>query len=201
MGMETKRLLEKFHQLQSLIIDGEERPTDQHILYIDEKLIYYFKDGVIHGESSTKEYYGIRTLKAERGQILELFSKFEFLVNEVIKVHFFGLGNQSDFDQLLSYVDLSNQIKILKQIGLINRSMQDKITALISVRNQFAHVWKTNEVKFIKVAITEQENFKKFKEHLEKVFDHIIGKYRKQLLENDFESFLENEISRIQKTS
>jgi hypothetical protein len=78
-----------------------------------------------------------RGLNPERGNILDFFSKLEFLVNELIHARILGLFSDRayEFDQILEYVDLSHRITLLKKWRMINNNEQDKITKILSSRS------------------------------------------------------------------
>jgi hypothetical protein len=128
----------------------------------------------------------IRHLKAERGDIINFFSKLEFLVNELIQARILGLFSEKayDFDLLLEHIDFSGRIALMKKWGIINNKEKNKITEIASVRNQLAHRWNEREVLYGKDSdgngITIIKNIKKFREDAEQVWMNLINKYKEE---------------------
>jgi hypothetical protein len=90
-----------------------------------------------------QEHIFIRGLGAERGKILNVFSKIEFLINEIIRAKVLGLYSPQAYilDDILEYVDLSFRIKLLKKWKLIDGKMVQLISDITKVRNELAHRW------------------------------------------------------------
>lgn len=120
-----------------------------------------------------------RIMKPDRGKILDIFTKIEFLVNHLIIVKIVGFLSEKVLliDEILLYVELFSRIKILKSLEVLNNSEEDKIMQLKKVRDGFAHKWDAYEINYKNKSLTDHKNFKLFKEDLKYVWNMLIDKY------------------------
>lgn len=175
---------------------------DVHFFYIDEKYsLFLSKDGASHQEESISGYSSVKNLGFERGELLETFSKLEFLVNECLKVHFLGLGTTKDFDYLTEYVDLSYKVKTLYNEGLITNSIAKTIPNIMFVRNQIAHRWLFKDILYQQKDLEDYDHFVKFKGDLEQIFSEIIKTYHVILNINNVEEYVKGLIHEIKSHS
>jgi hypothetical protein len=139
--------------------------------------------GQMEKSMQLEELNFIRSLKAKRGDIINFFSKLEFLVNELVQARMLGLFSEKayDFDQVLECIDFSDRLELLNEWQIINGSEMDKISRISSVRNQLAHRWSENEVSYRKDTtgkkLSISDNIQKFREDAEKIWMLLIDKY------------------------
>lgn len=128
----------------------------------------------------------IRNLRPERGQLLNFFSKVEFLVNELIQARILGLFSERayELDNLLEKVNFNAEIELLEKWGVINSGLEKRISKIKAVRNQLAHRWDEKEVFYDRDPtgnkLTIIENVDKFKQDAEKVWTNLIDIYMKE---------------------
>ena len=189
--MIDEQLLQRLHRLKDAILNSSISAKNVHFFYIDENISYYIKNDFFRMEGAAKEYYDIENLKFDRGEILSLFSKLEFLVNEILRLHFFGLSSKDDFDKLLEYIDLSRRVKTLSDLKIITSSISKKMGNTSYVRNQIAHVWNLNGIKYLEKRLQDEENMLRFKADMEEIFKAMIEAYHSQLIKNNFESYID----------
>jgi hypothetical protein len=71
----------------------------------------------------------IRNLRPERGQLLNFFSKLEFLTNELIQAKILGLFSEKayELDDLLENVNFGSDIKLLRKWQVISHNLEKHI--------------------------------------------------------------------------
>lgn len=111
-----------------------------------------------------------------RGKVLEIFSKFEFIINEMVRAHF-NLRNRVDFDDILLSLDLFIKIKYLTKWQLINKKQKDRIIKLKEVRNSLAHSWVGS--LYYDGKLLNESSFNEFKDDLIDFWKYLLTEYRK----------------------
>lgn len=131
-----------------------------------------------------EEHVIIRGLTPERGKILDVFAKLEFLVNELIQAKLLGLfsPNAPLLEDVLEYVDFFSRIKLIQEWAIIDKKTDKELVSIImelkQVRNGLAHKWKESEVNYKGEKLTQ--NFEYFKQDLEKVWIGLVTVYMKE---------------------
>jgi len=187
----SDKLLNKFNSIDNNLACNPELANEFQFFYIDKKFLYSAKDGQFMRESFRNELYDVNVISPDRGKILDLFSKLEFIANECLRVHFFGLGKKKDFDYLLKYTDFSHRIKTLFECGVICDKPKKQLLNLSYVRNQFAHIWQVTDIEYLQKKLSDKSNFERFKNDLKEVVSHFIEQYQLLLKENEFEKYLD----------
>ena len=173
-----------------------------HIFYIDENYsLFISEDGALQVSESGSDHSDIKYLSLERGDILELFSKLEFIVNECLRTHFLGLGFQKGFEQLIENVDLGHRIKTLFKEGIITNSLSKKIPNAVYVRNQIAHKWKFKDIMYLEKDLEDDEQFSTFKKDMEYIFSELIKAHQSLLNKNNMAYYISCLIRDINKNS
>jgi hypothetical protein len=143
-------------------------------------------NGAWSGMREFVELSYIKSLKPDRGKILDFFSKLEVIINELIQSKVFGLFSTEGYtlDDILEFVDFSYRLRLLKKWEIFDNNLVDKISKVAKVRNQFAHRWSEGEVFYgekvedgKKVKLTIVENFSQFKNDVEEIWLEIIERY------------------------
>jgi hypothetical protein len=119
----------------------------------------------------------IKNLKADRGDIIDFFSKLEFLVNELIQAKMLGLFSDKayHFDGILENIDFWRRVILLRRWGVIDKDEIKKIEKIKCVRNELAHLWSEKEVSYENGSISD--NIEKFRDDAGKVWTSLISKY------------------------
>jgi hypothetical protein len=142
---------EKLRELIELHKRDKKPFANTRLLYITEQEFVWFYYG-----SYTEQFYTnlwfVRNLGFHRGQILDVFSRLELVINELIQLQILGFNaeNAQELDKLLEKVNLSARARLLNQWDIIDNALFEKIIKVNDVRNKFAHVWDEKEVTYVK---------------------------------------------------
>lgn len=147
------------------------RNKEPRLLIITDKEILRRHNGKMGLLQFIKPHGAIKDLCLERGEILEIFSKIEFITNEIIINHI-NPQEVEKFEEVLNYMDFFIKVKLLNEWGVINNKLKEKIICVKDVRNGFAHVWSEEEVKYKNKGI--EENFVNFKQDLLYIWESLI---------------------------
>lgn len=138
-------------------------------------------DGNLNGH---KELLGESFLErlVSRGDILDYFSKVEFLVREIIQARILGLflfsAKVEEFDQILQKAGFYGCIRLLDDWGMIGNNLRGKIDRVNGVRNQLAHSWSERDVYYKKNAenkrIRLSDNLEEFMKDAKEVWLELI---------------------------
>lgn len=107
--------------------------SKRHILKADQ--------GRIESITTADNFFSIRNLSQERGPVLDIFSKMEYIINQLLTVQILGFfsNKADDLEKVLTYVNLSTKIKILYSWDIVGKKRL--FERLTSLRNRFAHSW------------------------------------------------------------
>jgi hypothetical protein len=191
-----KPVLSKLHELVDIIKKSDDFPINIRLFLItDENYI------IISGRKFSITYllgtdiFHSQYLKCDRGSILDIFSKIEFLINEIIILRVLGLKLEGEvydkslmLDDILDNIDLFSRVKILNKWKLINSKLKNLLTQTKQVRNGFAHVWEKEEILYDGKKI--KENFPKFKEDISNVCVQLLETYKLLQDKIDFEALI-----------
>jgi len=132
---------------------------------------------VYHGQISWKllseDFEFIKKMRCERGEILDIFSKMEFMINELIQLNLLGANSKEadKLDEVLIQIDLFSRLKLLKKWKILNNKTVEKINQTKQVRNSFAHAWGVEDVKYKNKPI--KENFEEFKKDMLEIWEDL----------------------------
>lgn len=184
---------EKITELVNLVSDNPKFSLHLRLLWITETEIIR----IYYGRCSTSVYakdYGFTkdltysSIPGEtRGKVLALFSKLEFLVNELIQFKLLGFNapNGEKLDDLLAEVTFDRKIGLLKEWGFIDKELRGKIKKITDLRNDLAHEYDIRGV-FYPHDKKQDERFKlkkvfdKFKNDIEIVWKSLIALYQEK---------------------
>jgi len=171
---------DKFRELVKTIFSSRKLPSNLRLFLITEKeyiRIYY---GRITTSHHAQEFGMIRNLKFERGDILDLFSKLEFFVNEIFQLKMLGPNSDKGYilDKILENIDFFSRIRLLNDFGIIDSSLLNKLMQTKQVRNGFAHAWDEKEVIYKGDLI--KARFSEFKQDLETIWKNLLDLYKNE---------------------
>ncbi|MBD3397874.1 hypothetical protein GF412_01855 [Candidatus Micrarchaeota archaeon] len=152
-------------------------PENIRLFMITEKMYVRIYRGKVAWRLLSEEFEFVRKLECERGEILDLFSKMEFLVNELIQLQLLGANSAEagKLDDLLGNVDFFSRLKMLRKWGALDNKTVEMVNQTRQVRNGFAHAWGTAEVRYKEKPI--EENFGKFKQDMEEIWKALVDVY------------------------
>lgn len=164
--MDTK--IDKLHKvLTKLPISKKPR-----LLIITDAQILWCYGKHLEKHTFIKPHGIITHLGLERGRILEIFSKIEFIINELIFAFIKPEKKGKYLDEILNYLDLFTKIKLLKQWSIIDNKLFGKLMAVKEVRNGMAHIWSSWDIKYRSMPIGQ--NFFQFRDDLLYVWKELI---------------------------
>jgi hypothetical protein len=198
-----KPVLTKLRELVDIISKADYFPSNIRLFVITDECyirIYNRKIGVTHIQKT--DLFEAKYLKCDRGFILDIFSKIEFLVNEIIIFRVLGFKLEGEIydkslmlDDILENIDLFSRAKILKEWKIISNKLFDLLVKTKQVRNRFAHTWDIDEIDYYGKKI--KENFPKFKEDISNVCSQLLEIYKSLQDKIDFETLI-NRIKNFQ---
>jgi hypothetical protein len=152
-------------------------PRDIRLFMITEKMYVRMYRGKVTWRLLSEEFEFVRKLECGRGEILDLFSKMEFLVNELIQLQVLGPNSAKaeKLDDVLGHVDFFSRLRMLRRWGLLENKTVEMLNQAKQVRNGFAHAWGTEEVFYKEKPV--EENFGEFKRDMEEAWKALIGVY------------------------
>ncbi|MGO8761056.1 MAG: hypothetical protein ACLP2P_05420 [Desulfobaccales bacterium] len=191
-----KPVLSKLHELVDIIEQSDYFPSNIRLFLItNENYIRINKRKISITYSLETDVFDVKYLKCERGLILDVFSKIEFLANEIIILKVLGFKLEGEIydkslmlDDILENIDLFSRIKILNKWKIIGNKLFDLLIKTKEVRNGFAHAWDDDEVYYHKKKI--KDNFSKFKEDMSSVCSQLLEIYKSLQDKIDFETLI-----------
>jgi len=126
---------------------------------------------------SFKPDYVLTTVGFDRGEILDVFSKIEFIVNEIITRVILSAGSSGFLGDLLNSIDLFTKIRLLNDWSIINNQLFGMLVELKKVRNGFAHNWTIRNVNYRNVNLDNKVGFNKFKKDLNSAWKKLVSIY------------------------
>ncbi len=152
-------------------------PKDIRLFMITKNMYVRIYKGKVNWRLLEEEFEFVRKMKCERGEILDLFSKMEVMVNELIQLNLLGANAKEaeKLDDLLAYVDFFSRLRILGKWGILDNKTVEMLNQAKQVRNGFAHAWGVEEVLYKEKPIGQ--NFEVFKKDMEQIWKELVGAY------------------------
>lgn len=183
---------EKIERVMRLIQSHRTRhlPANLRIFLISEKEHLRITYRGINFSWHTDDFGIGETFKYERGEILDLFSKLEFFVNEIIRLKLLGWENPNHqmLEGILENIDFFSRIKLLESWKIIGNPLKELLLETRQVRNGLAHKWDIREVNY--KADTLEKNFKIFKEDMIKIWKELLEVYKEEQGKIDFDKLI-----------
>lgn len=175
---ETKKIKKLWFLLTT--IPDHRRPR---VLVFGDKGYVLSEDG--HAHASFSMYLNEEELRHfnfsndthSRGKILEIFSKIEFIMNEIITIHF-STQHPEQFKEILDSMSFARKIKMLSKWSYIGKDERKLIESLKGVRNDFAHTW-SGSIYYNGHSLDRGDSFDEFKMDLEKFWSCLLIAYKK----------------------
>jgi hypothetical protein len=157
-------------------------PKNLRLFLIDEDAYIWIYKGEL--EYAIGHNYRVFLLNLNRGKILDLFSKLEFIVNEIIQLELLGFNSEKSYllDDILENVDLFSRIRLLKEWNVIDNTLLNQLMQIKQVRNGFAHAWKIKTVKYKGDLI--KKKFGEFRDDMNSIVTNLILIYNSRLEES-----------------
>jgi len=190
------------HALQDFIKSGKRLPSYFRILFIVGQNQMYMTANSANIVFSTNIS---ESLTEHRERILEPFTRIEFLVDELIRIHLIGINSPKDkeINQILDGIGIARKFQYLYQWKIISNNHNKRLQNLIKVRNGVAHDVSLSNVLYKKKKIFQlgdKSNFNNFKTELENAWKELIEVYRKVQNSLDWDLFIDQILAQ-QKTN
>ena len=166
-------------------------PEDIRLFMITKTMYVRIYRGKVTWKLLTEELEFVKKMKCERGEILDLFSKMEFMINELIQLNLLGANNQESakLDDALAYVDFFSRLRLLKKWGILDNSTVEMLNQTKQVRNGFAHAWGVEEILYKEKPI--EKNFQAFTLDMEKIWEALVEVYMVEQKKYDIDSIFD----------
>jgi hypothetical protein len=163
-------------------------PNDMRLYLVNENGDEYY---VKNGRFSREFQDGFQYLFPNRGDILEAFARFEFIIGEIIRFSLIGfeLEKKDMMIDLISSIGLNRQISFLVDWKIIDQDTKRTLNSLLEVRNGLAHKFFIEEISYKNEKLIEYgENkvFDKFKKDMNNSWKKLIKIYAKYQEKIDF---------------
>lgn len=168
-------------KIEQLIDDKWLSVPGLRLLIITSREWLHVYNGEMERSKLLSELTFVSKLRVKRAEILDFFSKLEFLVKEMISARILGLfsANAYEFDEMLQKITFSGCIDLLFKWRIIDSHLKRKLEKLANVRNQLAHSWNERHVFYKqdskKRPIPLTENLEEFKTDAQEVWIGLIN--------------------------
>lgn len=159
---------------------GMKIPPHIRLFMITESMYVRIYKGKASWKLQSEEFEVVGSLKCERGDILDLFSKMEFLVNELIILEMLGAGSAEAYrmDDVLAQIDFFGRLRLLRKWGVLDGRLVESLNQAKQVRNGFAHSWGVEEVLYKEKPV--EENFGAFKKDMKEAWGGLVEVYKEK---------------------
>jgi hypothetical protein len=142
------------------------------------------------GYYETLDHFLIKSKRCDRGIILELFLKLEFIVNELIIFNIVGYDPKRAylFDDILDKIDMHSKVTLLRDWKIIDNKLYNSIIVVKQVRNGLAHYWDKSEVLYKKKKLEQCLN--NFFEDMKNIIMKLIDTYMVEQEKIDTDSII-----------
>ena len=143
-------MAQKIDELMPKIFHSGKPTTNFRLFLLGDKKILRIFNGKTTIITFSDELGLAENLRCDRGNILDLFSKLEFMVNEIIRLKLLGPISENNFmlDAILENVDFFSRIKLLFDWNIIDKETEEYLMKTKQVRNGLAHKWSESEVNY-----------------------------------------------------
>jgi len=180
-------------------------PKDIHFFFISTDSVMRIGGGELSISSYAEEFGFIINLSLNRESIIDVFAKLEYFINEFIQLKFYGtsFGHITALDEILEHLALDRRLRLIKKWGFISGPLLNKLTQVIKVRNQSAHIWNIKRAIYKdKEKILSNKNvFEGFKNDLKFIFEQLIKRYEQEQEKIDIEKYIDTLIYKIQNSN
>src|SRR6185312_9799782 len=127
--------------------------------------------------------------------ILEMFTKVEFLMAEIMRLKILGYEVEKSemMADLISSVPVNRKISFLKKWNFIDSGLSKTLIALFDVRNGFAHKSSVDEITYKNKPMEKYWNkgtFEEFSRDLSKSWQQLIKLYITEQDKIDFKNLM-----------
>jgi hypothetical protein len=174
---------EQFDGIEELIEKNKDNLSNVRLLMITPKRwLRLYKGNISRSPHDIDELFS-QLQQIDRGSILDMCSKMEFLVNEMIQTLVIGYDLERSYklDAILENIPFVTRLRMLKEWGLFHGyddKVFYKIKNVMDVRNRLAHRWSPTEAEYRNKSLSE--NFRMFKDDLKESINTLIDIYGRE---------------------
>lgn len=167
---------ELYEKLESLLFSRQTTfPKDLRIFVPSGNNYVYVNNG--HATIHLAIHGLMEGLKSERGNVLDAFAKFEFVIFELLRFAISGAVPTKPVMEVVKALSPRQRINILHELKIIDNALQIKLSQIIGLRNEFAHKFSPDEIKYYEKPIFERTNFSRFQKDLQETWDLLAQEY------------------------
>ncbi|AVJ57052.1 hypothetical protein C5610_12620 [Idiomarina sp. OT37-5b] len=176
---------------------------DLRVFVIEEKFIFRFVNRRFKKTHHINEFGYASINKLDRGKILSIFAKLEFLVNECInlflhsvkpnltgKVKYFKDNPkaenlvltvspiyQSELPSMIQDIPFKSRIEYIERLGIIDNDRKMAMLDLASTRNFLAHEWEEKLCEYKERMLKEKSVLNDFSIDIRSSFETLVNCY------------------------
>lgn len=178
-----------YENLWNLIFKGGKSfPKDIRIFVPYENNYVYVNNG--HATSHFSIEPLMKNLNPERGEILDGFAKFEFVIFELLRFNLSGALVSKPTMEVVKALSPFQRITILNKLKIIDDDLFQKLRKIFNLRNEFAHKFDAKEILYDGKLVFSNEGFDEFKDYLQTTWDLLGKEYAKALSSTDLEPLI-----------
>lgn len=162
-------------------------PRNWRIFLVTENSFLYVNDGA----SEYAPHYSIDhdwKNVPERGDLLDRFTKIEFLITELVRAQILPLSLEND-QKLLDIIrnqSARTKIEYLRKWQVIDQEIGKTLISLFEVRNNLAHNFNKANAKYAGDYLSVSTSWEKFRQDLNSVWSELVSRYKKEEEKIDF---------------
>ena len=190
--------------LAKLIRVGHGSPVPQNL-----RIFLVWKNGYTYANKGhLQESHSVGSLfshlRRDRGDILNAFSKLEFLIMELVRIKTMGdkFSYNENLVNLIAKPNVSNLLQLLQKWKTITKTQQGKCAKLFSLRNQLAHIFDLSEAIYdnqVLIRTVGKDGFNQFAKDLVSLWKELVLVYSKEQTKIDYTDLI-GEIQNLQKS-
>lgn len=203
--------------------------SELRVFAIDKHHTFRFINRRWHKTHNMDAYGYAAVNKLDRGKILSIFAKLEFLVNECIilalflkkpdvlpHIKYFKRDDKpvientikssspilcSDLPSKLQEIAFKKRIEYIEKLGLVDGATKDVLTDLADVRNFLAHEWDETLAEYKNGKLKDKTILNALSADLVAMFGAIIRKYSELQEQIDYETILVTYLDSLSQNS
>ena len=179
---------EKIEKIANLLFEHVRPiPRDWRFFLVDESSYLYLNDGVVeHAPNYTIDADWENV--PDRGDLLDRFAKFEFLITELIRTTITGFVLENG-NKLIDVINQNTRTKInyLQKWNIVDKKITKKLSLLFEIRNGLAHKFDSADVHYRGLILSTSTAWKNFKQDMKECWLALISAYLKEEEKIDFD--------------
>ena len=180
-----------YKELYQEIFSGHGIPNHIRLFIADEKHALYVNEGNATGPSTA--FGMMKSMRGDRGSVLESFANFEFLIIELMRFSLIGFKKNERLIKIISRINVNQRIDYLDNWEIIDHDLGEKLKKLFKIRNALAHNIMESEAVYHGKVVFAHRNFDDFKNEMQDVWNKFVEEYNKTMSSFDFSDLI-NEI-------